>query len=47
MECPDCNTKAMSFEEYCKKCGAELFRSDETRSPGPKNSNIEFSLNSK
>ncbi len=26
MVCPDCQTKAMSFAEYCKKCGAQLIR---------------------
>jgi predicted amidophosphoribosyltransferase len=24
MVCPDCGTKAMSFAEYCNKCGADL-----------------------
>lgn len=32
MECPDCKNKVMSFHEYCKKCGASLYQTDETRS---------------
>jgi DNA-directed RNA polymerase subunit RPC12/RpoP len=29
MHCPDCNSKVMSFQEYCQKCSAELRKNKE------------------
>jgi predicted amidophosphoribosyltransferase len=26
MVCPDCQTQAASFAEYCNKCGADLHK---------------------
>ncbi|HEX7714990.1 MAG TPA: hypothetical protein VF531_13335 [Bacillota bacterium] len=25
MICPDCKATVLSFDEYCKKCGADLY----------------------
>lgn len=41
MECPDCKNKVLSFHEYCQKCGAALYRSDETH---PINKNEEHAI---
>jgi len=29
MICPDCWTQTASFEEYCRKCGADLYQAGE------------------
>lgn len=44
MEYPDCKNNVFRFDEYCKKCGASLYRTDETRSINKNQSITEFSL---
>ncbi len=29
MVCPDCKNSTASFEEYCRKCGADLYQAKE------------------